>query len=58
VIIEVVLCEDCGQDARVPRRPQLPACTMCGSTRVSLCEREETPDEISRLMKALNERRG
>jgi hypothetical protein len=50
VIIEVFLCEDCGQDARVPRRPQLPACTMCGSTRVSFCERAETPAEISRMV--------
>jgi hypothetical protein len=55
MIIEVLLCEDCGQDARVPRRPQLPACSMCGSTRVSVCERAETPEEISRLIQALRE---
>jgi predicted RNA-binding Zn-ribbon protein involved in translation (DUF1610 family) len=58
MIIEVLLCEDCGQDARIQRRAQLPACSMCGSRRVSRCEREQTPQEIQRVMETLNSRRG
>jgi hypothetical protein len=57
MIIEVLLCEDCGQDARVPRRPQLPACSMCGSTRVSRCERAETTAEIQRIVENLEARK-
>jgi hypothetical protein len=57
MMIEVLLCEDCGQDARISRRPQLPACSTCGSTRVSRAERAETPEEISRLVQALRERK-
>jgi ABC-type ATPase with predicted acetyltransferase domain len=58
MIIQVWLCEDCGQDSRVPTRAQLPACASCGSTRVSVCERQETPAEIRRLVEILEERRG
>jgi hypothetical protein len=59
--IEVALCERCGADwlwqsARRARHG-LPGCPVCGSDQVSRCEREETPEELERIARALTGRR-
>lgn len=62
MIIEVAYCERCGSDSlwRIASRARhgLAGCPTCGSAAVSRCEREQTPEETSRLNEALRERRG
>lgn len=60
--IEVALCERCGSDspwhiARQAHRGR-PGCPSCGSEYVSRAAREQTPQEIERLMQSLRERKG
>ena len=60
--IEVAYCERCGSDSpwRIARQANRgrPGCPSCGSGRVSRCEREETQQEIDRLIQAMKERKG
>lgn len=57
MIIEVGYCERCGSDTpwRIARQAWrgLPGCPMCGSARVSRCERGETPEETKWLVDIL-----
>jgi len=61
VLIEVAYCEDCQNDEpwRIARQANkgLPGCSLCGSSRVSRCERKETPEEIRRLLEILEARK-
>jgi NAD-dependent SIR2 family protein deacetylase len=61
MIIEVAYCEDCEKDSpwRVARQANkgLPECPLCGSSRVSRCNRKETPEEIQRLLEILEARK-
>lgn len=54
MIIEVGLCERCGTDTpwRIARQAWrgLPGCPLCGSARVSRCEREASPEETKRVV--------
>jgi predicted Zn-ribbon and HTH transcriptional regulator len=60
LIIEVAYCERCGHDSpwRVARQANrgLPGCPVCGSARVSLSEREETPAEVEPILEGLAEK--
>jgi len=61
MIIEVAYCEDCEKDSplRIARQAQNPLlkCSLCGSSKVSRCERKETPEEIQRLLEILEARK-
>lgn len=54
MIIEVGYCERCGTDTpwRIARQAYrgLPGCPLCGSWRVSRCERAQTPEETTRVI--------